>query len=159
MDGSDLRIGDGGYMDGKRDMMEQPGCGERGMISLLGVCALGILMFLAATLYTVGMSRNAAVQRFLVQDELRNGAEDGVRLAVSKMNGDSATVTRAEGAASDGMLLITGRTGEVDFEVYARNKGDKILLLSVGKKDGNQSRAVGVLKRKNGKYIIEHWER
>ena len=38
-------------------------------------------------------------------------------------------------------------------------KGTGILLLGVGQKDGERARAVGVLKRKNGKYIIEHWER
>lgn len=145
-------------MDGEGDMMKQGANGERGMVSLLGVCALGILMFLAATLYAIGMSRSAANRRFLDQSALRNAAEDGVRLAVSRMNGDAATATRAEGAAWDGVLLLKGKTGDADFNVYARKKGVGILLLGVGKKDGKQARAVGVLKRKNGKYIVEHWE-
>ena len=139
--------------------MKRWGSDERGMVSLLGICALGILMFLSATLYAVGMSRSASMRRFLDQGELRSAAEDGVRFAVSRMNRDTASAIRAEGAASDGVLLVTGRTGEADFEVYARNKGETVLLLGVGKKAAESARAVGVLKRKDGKYIIDHWER
>ena len=132
---------------------------QRGMASLLGVCALGILIFLSGTLYAVSMSRMTAVRDFLVRNSLRNTAEDGVRLAISRMNAERGMATKAEGAVSGKAFLFTGKTGDADFDVYARKKNGQILLLGVGKQGDERARAVGVLARKNGKYVVSHWER
>ena len=53
--------------------------GERGVVSIFGLCALGILMILSATMYAVSRNHTSLARRFLARDELRNAAENGVR--------------------------------------------------------------------------------
>ena len=132
---------------------------ERGMVSVLGISALGILLLLSAAIYAVGISHTKTAGRFLAGSMLRNAAEDGVRLGLSRMNADTGTATRAEGAASQHTRLLTGASGDAAVDVYARKKDGKILLLSVGTKGAERARAIGVARMKDGKYYIEHWER
>ena len=133
--------------------------GERGMFSVFGICALGTLMFLSATIYTVNMSHTASARRFLERSAVRNAAEDGVQLALSRLNAEPATAAKAEAATSKHVKLLDGTSGDVKYTVYARKKDGKILLLSVGAKDSERARTVGVAREKEGKYLIEHWER
>lgn len=132
---------------------------ERGMVSVLGISALGILLLLSAAIYAVGVSHTKTAGRFLSGSALRNAAEDGVRLGLSRMNADTGTAMRAEGAASQHMRLLTGASGDAAFEVYARKKDGKILLLSVSRSGEARARAVGVVKKTGGRYVIDHWER
>ena len=133
--------------------------GERGMASILGLSALGILLLLSATIYAVGVSRTKAAGRFLAGSALRNAAEDGVRLGLAKMNAEAGTAARAEGAAFRHVSLLRGSSGDATFDVYARKKDGKILLLSVSHRGEERVRAVGVAKKSGGRYVVDHWER
>ena len=138
--------------------------GERGMVSIFGLCALGILMVVSATMYTVSKNHISSTRRFLARDALRNAAEDGVRLAVARMNADAATAAKANGARNKKELLLTTKADDALVEVFARKKENEILLLGVGhkgekEKDEDRARTVGVVKENEGKYVIEHWER
>ena len=133
--------------------------GERGMASVFGLCALGILMILSATMYATSRNHILAAQRFLARDAIRNAAEDGVRLAVTRMNEDAGTATKANGATDKKESLFTTRVGDASVEVFARKKDNEILLLGVGQQEGERARALGVVKESAGKYVIEHWER
>lgn len=132
---------------------------ERGMASVFGLCALGILMILSATMYAASRNHILAAQRFLARDTLRNAAEDGVRLAVARMNEDAGTAAKANGATGQKESLLTTRVGDASVEVFARKKENEILLLGVGQKEKERARAIGVVKENAGKYVIEHWER
>ena len=84
--------------------------------------------------------------------------EDGVRLAVSRLNAEPTTAAMAANATSKHVKLFDGVSGDAKYTVYARKKDGKILLLSVGQKGEERARAVGVAMEKDGKYLIEHWE-
>ena len=73
-------------MDGERYMKRRMILGEKGVFSVFGICALGTLLFFSATLYAVSSSHLKAERRFLARMALRNAAEDGVRLAVLRLN-------------------------------------------------------------------------
>ena len=133
--------------------------GEGGLVSVLGISALGILLFLSATIYAVGASHTKAAGRFLAASALRNAAEDGVRLGLAKMNTETGTAARAEGAAFQHVSLFAGSSGDARFNVYARKKDEKLLLLSVSQKGAERARVVGVVKKTGGRYVIDHWER
>ena len=138
--------------------------GERGMISIFGLCALGILMIISAAMYTVSKNHISSARRFLVRDALRNAAEDGVRLAVARMNTDVDIAMQANGATAKKKSLLTTKVGDASVEVFARKKETEILLLGVGKKEREEAekdsaRVVGVVKENAGKYVIERWER
>ena len=138
--------------------------GEKGVFSVFGICALGTLLFFSATLYAVSSSHLKAERRFLARTALRNAAEDGVRLAVARMNEDAAAAAKANGARNKKELLLTTKADDALVEVFARKKENEILLLGVGhkrekEKDEDRARTVGVVKEKEGKYVIEHWER
>ena len=132
---------------------------ERGMVSILGISALGILLFLSAALYAVDMSHTKSAARFLSGTALRNAAEDGVRLGLSRLNADTAAAAQAENAASRHILLLTGSSGDASFEVYARKKDGKILLLGVSRMGDDSMRAVAVAQKTGGRYVVNHWER
>ena len=133
--------------------------GERGMVSIFGLCALGILMILSATMYAVSRNHTSSARRFLARDELRNAAEDGVRLAIIRMNADATVAAKANGATGKMESLLTVKAGDASVEVFARKKGTEILLLGLGKNEEEHARAIGVVKENAGKYSIEHWER
>lgn len=133
--------------------------GERGMASVFGLCALGILMIVSATMYATSRNHMMSARRFLARDAVRNAAEDGVRLAVARMNADVGTAAKANGAISDRESLFKTKVGDTAVEVFARKRGDEILLLGVGNKNEERARALGIVKKSGGKYIIEHWER
>ena len=133
--------------------------GERGMFSVFGICALGTLMFLSATIYAVSMNHTASARRFLERGILRNAAEDGVRLAVARLNAEPQTAAKAEAATAKHVRLLDGASGDAKYTVYARKKDGKILLLGVGAKGAERARAVGVARTKDGKYFMDHWER
>ena len=133
--------------------------GERGMVSVFGLCALGILMVVSATMYATSRNHVSSVRRFLARDVIRNAAEDGVLLALARMNEDAGTAAKANGATSKKELLLTAKVGEASVEVYARKKDDGILLLGVGNKEEERARAIGVVKQDAGKYVIKRWER
>ncbi len=133
--------------------------GERGMVSIFGLCALGILMIVSATMYATSRNHILSAHRFLARNELRNAAEGGVRLAVARMNADAGAAAKANGATGKKESLLTAKVGDASVEVYARKKDDRILLLGVGNKEEERARAIGVVKQSAGKYIIEHWER
>ena len=133
--------------------------GERGMVSVFGLCALGILMILSATMYSVSSNHISSARRFLARDALRNTAEDGVRLAVARMNADTETAEKAKRATSQRESILTGKIGDASFEVFARKKETGIRLLGVGMKEEERAHAIGVVKENAGKYSIEHWER
>lgn len=146
-------------MDGEKHMKRQHRLGERGVFSIFGVCALGILTLLTVTIYAVSMSHTASARRFLERGALRNTAEDGVRLAISRLNTEPAAVDEARNATAKHVKMFDGVSGDAKYTVYVRKKDGKILLLSVGQKGEERARAVGVAIEKNGKYLIEHWER
>ncbi len=146
-------------MGGNRDLKKYVRLGEQGMISILGLSALGILLFLSGTIYTVGLSHTRTAGRFLAGCALRNAAEDGVRLGLAKLNAETGTAARAEGAASRHVSLFTGASGDATIQVYARRKEGRILLLSVSQRGEERARAIGVAKKTGGKYVIDHWER
>ena len=129
------------------------------MASLFGLCALGILMMVSATIYATGRNHIATAHRFLARDALRNAAEDGVLLAVAWMNEDAATAAKASGAVSHKAPLLRTKVGDASVEVFARNKGNEILLMSVGKQEKERARAVGAVKKNAGTYMIVRWER
>lgn len=134
------------------------------MISIFGLCALGILMIISAAMYTVSKNHISSARRFLVRDALRNVAEDGVRLAVARMNTDVDIAMQANGATAKKKSLLTTKVGDASVEVFARKKEAEILLLGVGKKEREEAekdsaRVVGVVKENAGKYVIERWER
>ena len=138
--------------------------GERGMVSLFGLCALGILMIVSATMYAVSRNHISSARRFLARDALRNAAEDGVRLAVAQMNASTTAADKANGATDKKESLITAKVGDASVEVFARKNGSEILLLGVSQKgekgkDEERARVVAVVKENAGKYAIEHWER
>ncbi len=133
--------------------------GQRGMISILALAALGILLFLTGTLYAVGKERVTAAHRFLGRNALRDTADSGVRFAVSRLNSDPEAASRAESYVFREKLLLSGTMGESTFDVYVRKKDGNLLLLSVGKKGEDMARAVGAVVKVDGKYRIEHWER
>ena len=145
-------------MDGERYMKRRQRLGERGVFSIFGVCALGILTILTVTVYAVSMSHTASARRFLERGALRNTAEDGVRLAVSRLNAEPTTAAIAANATAKHVKLFDGVSGDAKYTVYVRKKDGKILLLSVGQKGEERARAVGVAMEKDGKYLIEHWE-
>ena len=133
--------------------------GERGMVSVFGLCALGILMLLSATMYAVSRNHISSARRFLARDALRNAAEDGVRLATARMNSDAATAMKANGATGQKESLFTIKVNDAYVEVFARKKENEILLLGLGQKEEERARAIGVVKENAGKYIIQRWER
>ena len=133
--------------------------GELGMVSIFGLCALAVLMILSATMYAASRTHILTAQRFLARDALRNAAEDGVRLALSRMNTDAGTAAKANGATGQKESLLTTSIGDASVEVFARKKADEILLLGLGMKDEERARAIGVVKQSGGKYVIDHWER
>lgn len=133
--------------------------GERGMASVFGLCALGILMILSATMYATSRNHIRAAHRFLERDALRNAAEDGVRLAVARMNENMGTAAKANGATDEKESLLTAKVGDASVEVFARKKENEILLLGVGAKEKERARAVGAVKESAGKYVIVRWER
>lgn len=133
--------------------------GERGMASVFGLCALAVLMMVSATMYAVSRNYMLSAQRFLVRDTLRNAAEDGVRLAVARMNEDAAAAAKANGAASKNETLLTVKIGNASVEVFARKREGEILLLGLGKQDEERARAIGAVKEREGKYVITRWER
>ncbi len=145
-------------MDGERDMRRGNHSDEKGVFSVFGICALGTLMFFSATLYAVSSSHMGAERRFLARSAIRNAAEDGVRLAIVRMNAEAGLSAKAEAAVMKHEPLFEGASGEAKYTVYARNKEGTILLLSVGEQGEERARAVGAAKKKDGKYIIEHWE-
>jgi hypothetical protein len=128
--------------------------GERGMVSIFGLCALGILMVVSATMYTVSKNHISSTRRFLARDALRNAAEDGVRLAVLRLNTEAAMSAQAEAAVQKHAQLFSGASGEAKYKVYARRKDGKLLILSVGEQGEERARVVGVAEKKDGKYII-----
>ena len=133
--------------------------GERGMFSVFGICALGTLMFLSATIYAISMNHTASARRFLERGVLRNAAEDGVRLAVAKLNAEPQTAAKAETATAKHVRLLDGASGDAKYTVYARKKDGKILLLGIGAKGAERARAVGVAREQDGTYAMDHWER
>ena len=84
-----------------------------------------------------------SARRFLARDAVRNAAEDGVRLAVARMNADVGTAAKANGAISDRESLFKTKVGDTAVEVFARKRGDEILLLGVGNKNEERARALG----------------
>ena len=117
--------------------------GERGMISIFGLCALGILMIISAAMYTVSKNHISSARRFLVRDALRNAAEDGVRLATARMNSDAATAMKGEPPnsapaimAEDGVRLAVARMNtDVDIAMQANGataKKKSLLTTKVG---------------------------
>ena len=132
--------------------------GERGMVSVFGLCALGILMIVSVTMYAVSKNHISSAHRFLARDTLRNAAEDGVRLAVLRLNTEAAMSAQAEAAVQKHAQLFSGASGEAKYKVYARRKDGKLLILSVGEQGEERARVVGVAEKKDGKYIIDHWE-
>lgn len=132
--------------------------GEKGVFSVFGICALGTMLFFSATLYAVSSSHLGAERRFLARSALRNAAEDGVRLAIVRMNAEAGLSAKAEAAVMQHERLFEGTSGSASYKVYARNKDGKILLLSVGEQGEERARVVGAAEKKDGKYIIDHWE-
>ena len=106
--------------------------GERGMFSVFGICALGTLMFLSAIIYAVSMSHTSSAHRFMERNALKNAAEDGVRLALLRLNSEPQTAAKAEAATSKHVNLMDGTSGDAKYTVYARKKDGKVLLLSIG---------------------------
>jgi hypothetical protein len=145
-------------MDGERFMKRRMILGEKGVFSVFGICALGTLLFLSAALYAVCASHMSAERRFLARTALRNAAEDGVRLAVSRMNSEAGVSAKAEAAVLKHAQLFDGASGDAKYKVYARSKDGKILLLSVGERGEERARVIGVAEKKDGKYSIDHWE-
>ncbi|MBO6237085.1 MAG: hypothetical protein J6N22_10245, partial [Schwartzia sp.] len=90
------------------------------MVSIFGLCALGILMILSATMYAVSRNHTSSARRFLARDELRNAAEDGVRLAIVRMNADATVAAKANGATGKMESLLTVKAGDASVEVFAR---------------------------------------
>ena len=113
-------------MDGENTMRRQNKLGERGVFSLFGVCALGILMLLSTAIYAISMSYMTSSRRFLDRGGIRNTAEDGVRLAVSRFNVEPLTAAKAETADLKYAKLFDGLSGDVKYTVYARKKDGKI---------------------------------
>ena len=99
-----------------------------------------------------------SARRFLARDAVRNAAEDGVRLAVLRLNAEAALSAQAEAAVQKHAQLFSGASGEAKYKVYARRKDGKLLILSVGEQGEERARVVGVAEKKDGKYIIDHWE-
>ncbi len=145
-------------MDGERYMKRRMILGEKGVFSAFGICALGTLLFFSATLYAVSSSHLKAERRFLARTALRNAAEDGVRLAVLRLNAEAALSAQAEAAVQKHAQLFSGASGEAKYKVYARRKDGNLLILSVGEQGEERARVVGVAEKKDGKYIIDHWE-
>ncbi len=145
-------------MDGEGFMKGKRGSSQRGMFSIFGVCALGTLMIFSAALYAVGSSHTGSAKRYLARNALRNTAEDGIRLAVRRMNADPAAMTDAENAVSKHIKLLEGTSGDAGYTVYARHVDGMVLLLSVGEQGDEKIRAVGAARKKDGSYIIDHWE-
>ena len=133
--------------------------GERGMASVFGMCALGILMLVSATMYATSRNHISSARRFLAREALRNASEDGVRLAAARMNEDTETAAKANGATGKKESLFATKVGDASVEVFARKKDDEILLLGLGKKEEERARAIGVVKKNAGKYVIVGWER
>ena len=94
----------------------------------------------------------------MARSALRNAAEDGVRLAIVRMNAEAGLSAKAEAAVMQHERLFEGTSGSASYKVYARNKDGKILLLSVGEQGEERARVVGAAEKKDGKYIIDHWE-
>lgn len=128
------------------------------MASVFGLCALGILMIVSATMYATSRNHMLSARRFLARDAVRNAAEDGVRLAVLRLNAEAAMSAQAEAAVQKHAQLFSGASGEAKYKVYARRKDGKLLILSVGEQGEERARVVGVAEKKDGKYIIDHWE-
>lgn len=128
------------------------------MASVFGLCALGILMIVSATMYATSRNHMLSARRFLARDAVRNAAEDGVRLAVLRLNAEAALSAQAEAAVQKHAQLFSGASGEAKYKVYARRKDGKLLILSVGEQGEERARVVGVAEKKDGKYIIDHWE-
>ena len=133
--------------------------GERGMASIFGLCAVGILMIVSTTMYATSRNHILSARRFLARDALRNAAEDGVRLAVARMNEDAALAAKANGATNKKESLLATKMGDASVEVFARKKENEILLLGVGKEAEEHARTLGVVRRNEGKYVIVRWER
>ncbi len=132
--------------------------GERGAFSLLGLCALGIVVFFSAAAYAAAMRHMASEARLIERTALRNAAEDGVRLALVRMEEDAALAARAEAASAAHVLLLSGASGGAAFQVYARKENGTVLLLSVSRGGEARARAAAVLRAQDGRYIVDHWE-
>ena len=145
-------------MDGKGIMKRRVVLGERGVFSVFGICALGTLLFFSATLYAVCSSHLKSERRFLARTALRNAAEDGVRIAIMRLNAGAGMSEKAEAAVSAHVQLFDGASGDAKYKVYARSKDGKILILSVGEKGEERARVIGVAEKKDGRYFIDHWE-
>ena len=81
-----------------------------------------------------------------------------LRLAVLRLNAEAALSAQAEAAVQKHAQLFSGASGEAKYKVYARRKDGKLLILSVGEQGEERARVVGVAEKKDGKYIIDHWE-
>lgn len=132
---------------------------ERGFASLFGLMALGVLSFLAMAAFVINYKELETTQRFLSGLELQLEAQNGIIAAVGFIEGDSAVQEKISSASSPvNIFSRSNQEGTISCQVYAKTKRDVVILLAISQQGSRHRRAVAYLKRKAGRFFIDHWE-
>jgi len=133
---------------------------ERGFISFVGLLILSVVSFFGVAAFTINEKEFETTRRFLNAVPLQMEAQNGILAVADFIDRDPAAwdkIQRASGEAVE-ILQLQNSTEKIACTVYAKQKADHILLLAVSEKSDGRSRAVAHLVKRNGHFIIEHWE-
>ncbi|MGP1366728.1 MAG: hypothetical protein ACTTH3_04475 [Schwartzia sp. (in: firmicutes)] len=133
---------------------------ERGFISLVGLLILSVVAFLGAAAFTIQEKEMETTQRFLRSVPLQMEAQNGILAAVERMEVDASARDNIQAAAGEPVEIVQlqNSSGAITCTVYAKQKYDRVLLLSVSAAGDGRARAVAHIVKRDDRFIIEHWE-
>lgn len=134
--------------------------GERGFVSLLGVCMLLLIMFLGAGAFSLSQGEYQTEQRALLGLQLRLEAESGVETGMVRLQQDALLLRQVLGSSGQDQSVWSGIHDGIRCDVYAVYKAQdaKLLMMAVTSKGEQRGRAVACLKKRGEKYILDYWE-
>ena len=133
---------------------------ERGSLSLIGLLILSVVAFFGVAAFTIQEKEWETTRLFLNAVPLQMEAQSGILAAVEIINGEIETRDKLQHAAGEAVPIFQMQhpSGAIACTVYAKQKADRILVLAVSEQREGRSRAVAHLVKREGRFIIEHWE-
>ena len=134
---------------------------EEGFASIYGVFVLSMLMLLGAALFEYVHSEYQTSRNFVMAEQLRVLAENGILIGAEKCSNDRDVKEKIMRSRTDGTVIhhCQDERTHLECNVYAVYKNDMILLMAVSSDGKRKNRTIGKMRQVNGKYVLDHWER
>ena len=131
---------------------------ERGAASVIGICWLAVMLFFSGAVYALCENEARTVERFLMGQQLKYSAEDGVALGCKKLLNDQALQnTILNSGVAKKYLTITDN--DISCDIYFSHKGNQLEVLAVSSNKKAEVRCLGIIKKNDEGYYFDHRER